>query len=142
MMVRVMEKIWNELYDNAKKMLGYREVSNFLNCGGYSCAIYTDDKKIITGISINADTKLSLCAERNAIIKMISQGSNYIDKIVILNELEEVVMPCRECLLYLMQFKKSNSDIEILIDFKNKKVERLSDLLPDWYGTVRLFEGV
>lgn len=45
-----------------------------------------------------------------------------------------VVSPCGACREYLMQLDKDIPDIEILTDNETKKIVKLKDLLPDWWG--------
>lgn len=76
-----------------------------------------------------------MCAERNAIANMIAHGESKIDKVVAIVEDGRVGSPCRACREYMMQLDKGSSEIEILIDYETRKIVRLKDLIPDWWGT-------
>jgi len=78
-----------------------------------------------------------MCAERNAIANMITNGESKIKKLVCYCGEEKVGSPCGACREYLMQLDKDSGNIEILADLKTMKVIKLRDLIPDWWGDER-----
>ena len=74
---------------------------------------------------------------RNAIANMITNGEHQIDKVVAIIEDGSVGSPCGACREYMMQLDKDSGDIEILVDFENRKTVRLKELIPDWWGKER-----
>ena len=80
-MVIIMD-IWDQLYEEAKKRLNPRTISPFIEAGGVSAAILTDQGNIYTGVCIDTACSLGMCAERNAIANMITNGENKIVKLV------------------------------------------------------------
>ena len=58
-------------------------------------------------------------------------------KMVILNELEEEILPCRDCLNYLLEFDQTG-DMDILTSYRNGEAVKLKDILPDDYGVVKI----
>lgn len=136
--VIVMEEIWLDLYYKAKEALNSKELSPFITLGTNACAIRTVNGNIYTGINIDTSSNLNSCAERSAVTNMINHGEKEIDKIVIVNELEEVIKPCKKCLSYLLELSSNGMDIEILIDIAPIKINKLYKQLPNWWGTLRI----
>ena len=75
-----------------------------------------------------------MCAEKNAIANMITNGENQIDKVVAVMPDGRVGSPCGACREYMMQLDKNSGEIEILLDLETKKTVRLKELVPDWWG--------
>lgn len=129
--------IWKELYEKAKLVLNPREISPFINAGGVAAAILTDKGNVYVGVCIDTACTLGMCAERNAIANMITNGENKIVKLVCVMKDGSVGSPCGACREYLMQLDKDEPDMEILINLDQNKVVKLKDLIPDWWGTER-----
>lgn len=132
-----MDKIWLNLYKEAKDKLQTQEVSPFIESGNYSCALLTKNNKIFTGISVLSNTGLNITAEKSAIISMLNNNEKNITKMVILNELEETITPSIECFTYLSELSDIEDDIEVLVNINKGIVKKVSELLPDWWGTFR-----
>ena len=81
-----------------------------------------------------------MCAERDAIANMITNGESQIEKVVAVMPDGKVGSPCGACREFMMQLDKDSGEIEILLDLETEKVIQLKDLVPDWWGTAR-FEG-
>lgn len=137
----MMEKTWEELYEAARKKLNTKELSPFIQIGDSSCAVLGSNNKIYTGINIKSITSLNSSAEKNAIAAMLNDKEKVLKKMVILNELEEVITPSEEYFNYLMELNDNIEDIEVLVDYKKKEIKKLSELLPDWWGTYRVKKG-
>ena len=75
-----MEKIWTEMYGAAKAVLKERRISEYVTCGEVSAAVLSKSGKIYTGVCIDTCSTLGICAERNAIFNMITNGEQEIDK--------------------------------------------------------------
>ncbi len=130
----VMIDIWTTLYNEAKSKLNPREISPFIEAGGVAAAILTDKGNIYTGVSIDTACTLGMCAERNAIANMITNGENKIVKLVCVMRNGNVGFPCGACREYLMQLDKDSSSMEILKNYKTHEVVTLGELLPNWWG--------
>ncbi len=133
--------IWDELYERAKEKLNPRTISPFIEAGGVAAAILTDQGNIYTGVCIDTASTLGMCAERNAIANMITNGESHITKLVCVMRDGSVGMPCGACREYLMQLDEMSKDIEILDDLATKKVVRLEELVPMWWGYERFKIG-
>ena len=132
--------IWNELYNAARKVQNDRSISPFINAGGVAAAILTRKGNIYVGVCIDMACTLGMCAERNAIANMITNGESQIDKVVAVMEDGGVGSPCGACREYMMQLDKDSGEIEILIDLEELKTAKLKELIPDWWGCEKFKE--
>jgi len=93
-------------------------------------ALLTKDDKIFTGCNIeNASYGLTMCAERVAIFKAISEGENVFQKIVVVADTEDLTPPCGACRQIIWEFC---GDVEIVLTNLDGKTEtmRMSELFP------------
>ena len=132
--------MWNKLYDAAVKVQNNRVISPFIEAGGVAAAILTKKGNIYVGVCIDTASTLGMCAERNAIANMITNGESQIDKVVAVMPDGRVGAPCGACREYMMQLDKDSGDIEILLDLEAKKTLKLKDLIPHWWGQERFAE--
>ena len=86
------------------------------------------------GVCIDTASTLGMCAERNAIANMITNGESRIDKVVAVMPDGRVGSPCGACREYMMQLDKDSGEIEILLDLETQKTVKLKELIPDWWG--------
>ena len=126
--------MWNTLYNAAVKVQNKRIISPFIEAGGVASAILTKQGNIYVGVCIDTASTLGMCAERNAIANMITNGESQIDKVVAVMPGGKVGSPCGACREYMMQLDKNSGDIEILLDLETLKTVRLKELIPDWWG--------
>lgn len=76
-------------------------------------SLLTETGEIITGCNIeNATYGLTLCAERVAIFKAISEGKNKFEKIAIVADTENLTPPCGACRQIIWEFC---GDIEVVL---------------------------
>ena len=131
-----MSDIWKTLYEEARKVQNPREISPFAEAGGVAAAILTKAGNIYVGVCINTACSLGMCAERNAIANMVTNGEHEIDKLIALMPNGKAGSPCGACRELMMQLGAVNADAEILTDLKSGATVRLSELVPDWWGNV------
>ena len=132
--------MWKELYNAAVKVQNGRTISPFIEAGSVAAAILTKQGNIYVGVCIDTASALGMCAERNAIANMITNGESQIDKVVAVMPDGKVGSPCGACREYMMQLDKNSSEIEILLDLESEKTVKLKELIPDWWGTNRFVE--
>lgn len=132
--------IWNTLYDAAVKVQNSRTISPFIEAGGVAAALLTKQGNLYVGVCIDTASTLGMCAERNAIANMITNGESQIDKIVAVMPDGKVGPPCGACREYMMQLDKNSGDIEILLDLETRKTVTLKELIPHWWGSKRFAE--
>lgn len=102
-----------------------------------AAAILTKRGNIYVGVCIDTASTLGMCAERNAIANMITNGEHQIDKVVAVMPDGRVGSPCGACREYMMQLDKNSGEIEILLDLAAEKTVTLKELIPDWWGQER-----
>lgn len=128
------DSVWDELYEKAKNVRNSRDVSGMINAGGVGVAILTEGHNIYTGVCIDTACSLGMCAERNAIANMITNGEEKIEKLVCVDSKGKVGFPCGACREFLMQLSRDSKDIEILKNIETKEVIKLKELVPNWWG--------
>lgn len=95
------------------------------------CALITSSEKIYTGCNIeNASYGATICAERVAIAKAISEGQKQIMAIAIYADTENYIFPCGICRQFMVEFSK---DLKIYVSNKYKEYKEysLQELIPD-----------
>ena len=139
MVSKNMEKdIWKILYDKAREVQNAREVSPFIEAGGVAAAILTKSGNIYAGVCIDTASTLGMCAERNAIANMITNGENKITKLICFGGDGKIGFPCGACREYLMQLDKNSKNIEIITNLETKETIKLEELIPNWWGYNRV----
>ena len=133
-----MEAILKQMYEEAKKVLQERQISKYVLAGSVSAAILSGSGKIYTGVCIDTCSTLGICAERNAIFNMITNGEHEIKKVLALIQNDDKLIEggapcgaCRELMVQLMPEKYK--DIQIMLDYNTNKIKTLGELTPDWW---------
>jgi cytidine deaminase len=93
-------------------------------------ALKTRAGEIVTGCNLeNASYGLTMCAERVAVFKAVSEGLSDFEAIVVVADSKQLTAPCGPCRQILWEFCG-----DILVHMSNSKgrtrVMRLRDLLP------------
>ena len=116
-----------ELIAKAKKASenAYAPYSKF-NVGA---AIKTKEGNIFTGCNVeNASYGLTMCAERTAIFKAVSEGYREFKEMVIYVDSDTLFTPCGACRQVIAEF---SHDIKITVISKTKTLETsIKELLP------------
>ena len=130
-----MEKIWNEMLDAAKTVFNARKISDYVTCGEVSAAVLSKSGKIYTGVCIDTCSTLGICAERNAIFNMITNGEQEIDKVLcIMPDGKVGGAPCGACRELMVQLMpKTYGEIEIMMDFDSGRIMKMNELCPEWW---------
>jgi cytidine deaminase len=93
-------------------------------------AVRTKSGRIFGGCNIeNASYGLTICAERTAIFKAISEGEREFDAIAVVTDVEQLTPPCGACRQIIWEFC---GDVEVVLaNLKGKiELERAGNLLP------------
>ena len=129
-----MDKVWNELYDAAKAVLKPRDVSRFIEAGGVAAAIESASGKIYAGVCVDSACTLGICAERNAIFNMITNGEDAMKRVIAINWDGKAMPPCGACRELMSQLMPENYKIiEVMMDYENGRIVTLGDLTPEWW---------
>jgi cytidine deaminase len=94
---------WDELVAAAKtvRLRAHAPFSNFK----VGCAIEDENGRVFTGCNVeNASYGLSLCAERVAVFKAISEGAGKLQRIAVVADTEALTPPCGACRQILWEF--------------------------------------
>lgn len=95
-----------------------------------AAALVTDDGHLITGFNIESSSYgLTICAERVALFKALSEGHRKFDRIYIISDLKKPCPPCGACRQVLMDYAP---DIKVIMysDDGQRQEESLADLIP------------
>ena len=127
--------IWKTLYERADSVRCERKLSELMEVGSVGAAILTDKGNIYTGICIDTACGMGMCAERNAIANMLTNGENKIVKVAAVMPDGSSGTPCGVCREFMMQLGKESKDIEILLSLEPLKTVKLGEQIPDWWGS-------
>jgi cytidine deaminase len=122
---------WGVLIDAAREARdnAYAKFSGF----EVGAAILTGGGKIITGCNVeNSSFGLTMCAERTAVFKAVSEGEKDFVAIAVFSQSTPPARPCGACRQVLHEF---NPDLEIVCANSQGVVDRffLSQLLPEGF---------
>src|SRR5438067_1764563 len=110
----------------AARLHAHADFSHFM----VGAALETAAGKIITGCNVeNATYGLTICAERVAMFKAISEGERTFARIAVVADTEAPTPPCGACRQILWEF---GGDLEVILGNLTRQtgVYRLKDLLP------------
>lgn len=129
-----MDLIWEKLYVAAKSVQNQRTISDYVEAGGVAAAILSATDKIYTGVCIDTCSTLGICAERNAIFNMITNGENKIKKVLAIMPNNQTGAPCGACRELMVQIMpNSYKEIEIMLDYNTGRTITLGELTPEWW---------
>ena len=125
---------WDRLYAAAIAVRNERRISDYITCGEVSAAVLSRSGKIYTGVCIDTCSTLGICAERNAIFKMITNGEQEIDKVIAILPDGSSGAPCGACRELMVQLMPGKyQGIQIMIDYKQERIMTLGELTPEWW---------
>lgn len=129
-----MEEIWKKMYEKAKQVQVPREISKRVFAGSVAASIESSSGKIYVGVSVDTSCSLGICAERNALLNMITSGEKEIKRVLALLPNGKVGAPCGACRELLVQLMPDKyKDIEIILDYESEKIIKLGELTPNWW---------
>ena len=112
----------HELIEKAKEALQWAHApySNFLVGAALRCG----DGRIFTGSNVeNSSYGLSVCAERVAAFKAVSEGCDRIEEIAIYADTRTTVTPCGACRQVLYEL---NPDMKLVVASREGQIARFS----------------
>lgn len=129
-----MDQSWEELFQAAKAVQKGRSISKYVEAGGVAAAIRAKSGKIYTGVCIDTCSTLGICAERNAIFHMITEGEQEIDQVLAIMPDGRTGAPCGACRELMVQLMPdSYQEIRIMLDITTEEVITLGELTPAWW---------
>ena len=129
-----MEKIWEELRKAAMAVMRPREISQLMEAGGVAAAVESASGKIYVGVCVDTACTLGVCAERNALFSMITNGEDAIRRVIALDRSGNALPPCGACREFMAQLMPDGyRAIEIMMDWAQNRVVTLGELTPQWW---------
>lgn len=108
------------------KKLALPPYSNFR----VGAALLTAENKLFLGCNIETSSySLTICAERTAVFKAISEGERKFKAIAIASDAEDFISPCGAC-RQVMSDLCGDIDVIMLNSKGEKRIEKMSTLLP------------
>ena len=105
-------------------------------------ALLTSDGRVFTGCNVeNSTYGLSMCAERVAIFKAVSEGMQEIAKVVVVTDSEDIAPPCGCCRQMTWEFGSEDTEVVIANLAGAVRSYRIKELLPKAFDA-RFLEGV
>ena len=125
---------WDRLYAAAGAVRNERRISDYITCGEVSAAILSGSGRIYTGVCIDTCSTLGICAERNAIFNMITNGEQEIEKVIAILPDGSSGAPCGACRELMVQLMPEKyKGIQIMVDYKQERIMTLGELTPEWW---------
>ncbi len=107
-------------------------------------AVLMDSGKVFQGCNIeNLSYSATICAERTAIFKAVSEGEKKFQAIAVAGgpegrEPEEYCFPCAVCLQVMSEFFSPGTEIYIVRREDDYQTYHLSDLLPHVFDSLKV----
>ena len=129
-----MDSIWTQMYNAAKAVQNERKISDYVYAGGVAAAILSHSGKIYTGVCVDTACTLGICAERNAIFNMLTNGEHGFSKVLAIMPDGSCGAPCGACRELMTQLMPGQyQNIEIMMEYRTKKIITLGELTPEWW---------
>lgn len=129
-----MDECWSRLYDAARAVLNPRKISEWMEAGGVAAAVEAESGRIYTGVCVDSACTLGVCAERNAIFNMITNGESRIKRVIAVGWDGKAMPPCGACRELMAQLMpKDYQDIEIMLNNEKNEIVTLGALTPSWW---------
>lgn len=126
--------VWDAMYAAAKAVQNDRQISEYVTAGGVSAAILSASGRIYTGVCVDTCCTLGICAERNAIFNMLTNGEHEIRKVIAIMPDGRSGAPCGACRELMVQLMpETYREIEIMTDHETGRVVKLGELTPEWW---------
>lgn len=129
-----MDECWSRLYDAARVVLNPRKISEWMEAGGVAAAVEAESGRIYTGVCVDGACTLGVCAERNAIFNMITNGESRIKRVIAVGWDGKAMPPCGACRELMAQLMpKDYRGIEIMLNNEKNEIVTLGALTPSWW---------
>lgn len=128
---------YSELMKMAEKARenSYSPYSHF----AVGAALLTRSGRVYTGVNVeNASYGGTICAERTAFVKAVSEGEREFAAIAISGG-SELCPPCGICRQFMAEF--AEDDFKIILGKNGEKILTLAELLPFRFGSEDLAES-
>jgi cytidine deaminase len=94
-------------------------------------ALITDTGKIYSGCNVeNTSYGLTICAERNAVFNMVSNGEHRIAEILVVGDTEEFLPPCGACRQVITEFSTTETVVYMCNRLGQWEKATMAELMP------------
>ena len=105
-----------------------------MEAGGIAATVLSASNRIYVGVCVDTACTLGICAERNALFNMITNGEKEIKRVLTIMPNDKNGAPCGACREFMVQLMEKNyRNIEIMMDYEHGKVVTLGELTPNWW---------
>ena len=96
--------------------------------------LLTDKGNTYVGCNFeNGSLGMTICAERNAMFQMITNGEDEIKRVLAVMPDGKTGAPCGACREFMTQLMPDKyKDVQIMLDYDNEKIVTLGELTPEW----------
>lgn len=135
--------IWENMYEQARKLYRPHEVSDFIYANHVVAAIEAEDGQIYTGFCMEGTCGVfHLCAERAALFNMYqASGQTKVKRIIAFRDQPPTGgssgMPCGACREFIMELNPENCHTEFMMDYAKRETITMAELMPYWWGQER-----
>ncbi len=129
-----MDEIWEKMLAAALAVQNGRRISEYVEAGGVAAAVLSGSGRIYTGVCVDTCSTLGICAERNAIFNMLTNGESEIRRVLAVMPDGRSGAPCGACRELMVQLMPdTDKDVQILMDRESGRVMTLGELTPEWW---------
>ena len=126
--------IWENMFEAAKAVQGGRRISDYVEAGEVAAVVESETGRIYTGVCVDTACTLGICAERNAIFNMLTNGEHRIRRVLAVIPDGKSGAPCGACRELMVQLMPQDyGEIEVMLDVESMKTAHLSELTPEWW---------
>lgn len=126
--------IWENMLEAAKAVQGGRRISDYVEAGEVAAVVESETGRIYTGVCVDTACALGICAERNAIFNMLTNGEHRIRRVLAVMPDGKSGAPCGACRELMVQLMPQDyGEIEVMLDVESMKTAHLSELTPEWW---------
>lgn len=130
-----MDKKWEIMLGAAITVRNARTVSEMVTAGEVAAAVEAGSGRVYTGVCVDTCSGLGVCAERNAIFNMLTNGEQKIKKVLAIMPDGKLSAPCGACRELMAQLMPEDyKGIEILLNAETGRTVTLGELLPEWWA--------
>lgn len=122
---------YRELYEKALEVMprAYAPFSRFK----VGAALLTKDGEVFTGVNVeNSSLGATICAERTAFVKAVSEGATEFEAIAVVSE-EGEAWPCGICRQFMKEFCDDDFRVITGNDVDSLRLYTMEEILPEGF---------